>query len=1002
MPRPDSTERHGPAPGPLLPSGITLLHSLAIDAAETSQVEWSSEGRTLAWVVNDAMIQLWDCESGAFRPLRGTVGNVQGIAWSPDPRYLASVSSDTSVRVWEVATGIVQRSMRGHRGAVVSVAWAPDGRTLATGASDKTVRLWGMPAGTQACSLEGHFDSVSSLAWAPDGHCLASATRDRTVCLWDGPGGRLLRRLRGHADNVQALAWSPDSVLLAAAFRDGSVRVWNVRERGAVHVLEGHTGPVSAVAFSPDGKLLASKSQDHTIRLWAAGTWEALAVVDAAAGPSGRGGLAFHPTHPWLAAPGPGGAGVRVYEYDDAVLLGARPATPSVHYTNAKVVLLGDTSVGKSGLALVLTGKPFAATESTHGRHVWTFHAEAVDAPDGRQESRETLLWDLAGQPGYRLIHQLHLNEVAVALVLFDSRSETDPFAGVRHWDRALRQSRRLAGDAAPPLIKFLVAARTDRGGVGVSPARIKTLVRELGFDAYFETSAKEGRNIEPMAQAIRAAVDWDALPKVSSTELFQRIKTFLLEEKKTGRLLSATPDLLHNFLRYSHVSTVTDELRAQFETCIGLVESSGLIRRLGFGNFVLLQPELLDAYASAIVNAAKEEPDGLGCLAEEDALEGRFRIPEDVRIKDKEQERLLLIATVKDLLRHEIALRELADEGAYLVFPSQFTREHPGLPQEQGKEVIFSFEGPVMNVYATLAVRLSHSGHFTKKDMWKNAATFRARLGWTCGLHLREIEEGCGDLTLFFEPTTSEETRLQFEEYVHAHLQRRALAESIKRRRVFACPQCGEAITDRQAQARRERGFRSIDCPVCDTNISLLDREERLRSEGVAAVETMDAEADARREQETAGAVMRGKEATGNFDVFLCHNASDKVAVKRIGEELRRRGVLPWLDEWELPPGKPWQPLIERQINAVPAVVVFIGPSGVGPTQRHEIDVFLCEYRERGCRIIPALLAEVTRQPEVPPFLKSLTWVDFRKAEPDPVEQLVWGITGERAPGSS
>jgi hypothetical protein len=37
-----------------------------------------------------------------------------------------------------------------------------------------------------------------------------------------------------------------------------------------------------------------------------------------------------------------------------------------------------------------------------------------------------------------------------------------------------------------------------------------------------------------------------------------------------------------------------------------------------------------------------------------------------------------------------------------------------------------------------------------------------------------------------------------------------------------------------------------------------------------------------------------------------------------------------------------------------------------------------------------------------VPPFLKSLTWVDFRKAEPDPVEQLVWGITGERAPGSS
>ena len=69
--------------------------------------------------------------------------------------------------------------------------------------------------------------------------------------------------------------------------------------------------------------------------------------------------------------------------------------------------------------------------------------------------------------------------------------------------------------------------------------------------------------------------------------------------------------------------------LRASFETCIGRVESRGLIRRLQFGDLVLLQPELLDAYASAMVQAAKEEPDGLGFIAEEDALAGRFRLAE-------------------------------------------------------------------------------------------------------------------------------------------------------------------------------------------------------------------------------------------------------------------------------------------------------------------------------------------------------------------------------------
>src|SRR5207249_6716161 len=58
----------------------------------------------------------------------------------------------------------------------------------------------------------------------------------------------------------------------------------------------------------------------------------------------------------------------------------------------------------------------------------------------------------------------------------------------------------------------------------------------------------------------------------------------------------------------------------AQFETCIGRVESRDLIRRLSFGNLVLLQPELLDSYASALVNAVKGEPDGLGSIAEEKA----------------------------------------------------------------------------------------------------------------------------------------------------------------------------------------------------------------------------------------------------------------------------------------------------------------------------------------------------------------------------------------------
>ena len=87
----------------------------------------------------------------------------------------------------------------------------------------------------------------------------------------------------------------------------------------------------------------------------------------------------------------------------------------------------------------------------------------------------------------------------------------------------------------------------------------------------------------------------------------------------------------------------------------------------------MLLQPELLDAYASALVIAAKNEPDGLGSVSEEVALSGHFYVPDDERIGDRKQEQLLLHATIEELVRYDLALRESAADGRYLVFPSQF-----------------------------------------------------------------------------------------------------------------------------------------------------------------------------------------------------------------------------------------------------------------------------------------------------------------------------------------
>src|SRR5262249_1893749 len=156
-----------------------------------------------------------------------------------------------------------------------------------------------------------------------------------------------------------------------------------------------------------------------------------------------------------------------------------------------------------------------------------------------------------------------------------------DPFAGVQYWDRALRLAQRVGGSSALPLKKLLVAARTDRGGVGATAERIEAVVRELGCDGYFATSAKEGWQIDELREAICEAIDWQKLPKVRSTVLFRQIKQFIVNEKqrveqlfsliiadekqKAGKLILSVEELYSMFLRSSGAPAETPELPIQF-----------------------------------------------------------------------------------------------------------------------------------------------------------------------------------------------------------------------------------------------------------------------------------------------------------------------------------------------------------------------------------------------------------------------------------------------------
>lgn len=142
---------------------------------------------------------------------------------------------------------------------------------------------------------------------------------------------------------------------------------------------------------------------------------------------------------------------------------------------------------------------------------------------------------------------------------------------------------------------------------------------------------------------------------------------------------------------------------------------------------------------------------------------------------------------------------------------------------------------------------------------------------------------------------------------------------------------------------------------------------------------------------------IAQEKRGNNQYDVFLCHNSADKLAIRKIDEYLMQQGIAPWLDERDIQPGKRWQQVLQEQIETIKSVAVFVGPDGIGPWQTLEMEGILPQFNQRGIPVIPVVLPECKNRPELPMFLSGFQWVDFRKNIPEPFERLIYGITGEQ-----
>jgi nucleotide-binding universal stress UspA family protein len=145
---------------------------------------------------------------------------------------------------------------------------------------------------------------------------------------------------------------------------------------------------------------------------------------------------------------------------------------------------------------------------------------------------------------------------------------------------------------------------------------------------------------------------------------------------------------------------------------------------------------------------------------------------------------------------------------------------------------------------------------------------------------------------------------------------------------------------------------------------------------------------------------ISMSEQQPGSFDVFLSHNSHDKRGVLRLAKALRSRGIKVWLDEWELLPGRPWQDALKAAIKTVRTALVLVGADGLGPWETPEMRGCISQFVERQMPVIPVLLPGAAKAPDLPLFLRQLTWVDLRRGlTKDGIERLERGILRQPRP---
>jgi small GTP-binding protein len=971
--------------------GITLRYVLRGHTENIKRIRWSPDGAYLASPSADETIRIWDVHRGVVSRIIDYSGYesafVNSVAWSSDGKKLAAAFGHKGVCLWNIEKKSPPKVFKGHTKWVGHVAWSNNGQRLASGSQDGTIRIWDTITGKSIHVINVNHDYVNAIAWSHNDNYIVSGSSDSTISIWDTNTNSLYCEFSSNR-NIYTVAWSRDNRFVFSGGADNTIRSYELDKQIERNVIESHTNHIRGITVSSDGTLLSSISEDKSFRIWNIETWKSAGIISHTS--SSDADIAFSPLMSTLASTGEDGKSLFIWDIDITLLI----ESTLEKYTTAKLVLVGDSGVGKTGLGWRLARGEFKEHPSTHGQQFWVIDDLRTTRNDGTE--CEAVLWDLAGQPDYRLVHSLFLDDVDTALVLFDPTNRQDPLSGVNFW---LNQLRNKDQDLCNSI---LVGARTDRGMSTLFEDELRTYCERNSIcGGYIPTSALNGNGLTELMETIKTHIPWDEMTATVTTQTFKRIKEYVLALKEETE---CNNPLVH-----------PDELRAQLQakdqdwqfsdtemmTAVGHLSTHGyvtILRGLQGDQCILLAPDLLANLASSIVLEARSNPRGLGVLDENRLLAGEYRFPELYDIEEDEREILLDAATVL-FLEHNLCFRETVHQQIFLIFPTLINEKRPVDDEIKiVEDASYLVKGAAEKVYPSLVVLLGYTNTFVRTNQWQNQAQYVLDEGEICGFKQAEYGEGQIELVLYYDAQTPDPARLLFRGMFERFLSRRKL--EISRYQPVICPECGEKLarTVIMTQLAKNRDFSF--CNECGKRLVLPTPEPLTQLSRSEEIELDVQQGVAKRRTAFEAALVRIKSLLRDRDeekpptCFISYAwgvVEHERWVLQLAKDLRNAGIDVLLDRWHSPPGSNLDLFIDRILSSdfvlpvgTPALRQKYDIQKADPVVAAELKLINLRIRQTtayGDTVLPIVLAG-DAQTSLSPQLQPLVCVDFRKED--------------------